>query len=695
MSALLPWAQYNALDAACKFRLTGLAAIVLMAVVFGPGLAASELEIVSGPGHAGDLEWRQFEFRYSPAVVSGQGQWRISADGLTMAAFGDLGRVVIECHHGALGTYGPTCDRGSLDWVGGPMGLSWETAFSMEAGPQRATVLFSDDVLTGSVHWPRGQQPITARIEIGGGDLSHLPQELLEAARLRELQGEVSGQATFDNGEVRIGLEVQKLEFDSDDGLMAGAGIDATLAATLRPEEGAVAFSLELNYRDGELLIGSLYLPPPDGELVIGTSGKFDPAGRIDVHDFSLVDPGAVQLEGAFSLASGDDGWQVDLVQLDWLDFELPGGWTRWADGLLASHGLGGLETQGTVSASLLWRNARIERLAAKVESVIVEDPAGRFRIDQFDADVILQDGALEADLAWEVIKLYGLPLGRASATIVGDETQIRLAGPLRMPLLDGAVVIERLVWEFEEADDRELALDASIEPVDLAALTRLLEFPEFGGTLSGRFPGVVYADERLAFTGGIDISAFSGRINLSELAVERPFGTLPALAAQVEFQRLDLAEVTGAFNFGHMEGQLSGWIRDLRLLDWRPVAMGARVFTHEDAPRRRISQRAVENLSSLGGAPGGALVSGTVMRVFSEFPYRQAGLACRLSNNICYIDGVAPHESGGFYIVQGRALPRLDIIGHRRLVDWPQLMSQLEAMLEGEQDGGQGLRFD
>ena len=72
------------------------------------------------------------------------------------------------------------------------------------------------------------------------------------------------------------------------------------------------------------------------------------------------------------------------------------------------------------------------------------------------------------------------------------------------------------------------------------------------------------------------------------------------------------------------------------------------------------------------------------MLRMFEEFPYRRAGLACRLDRNICHIDGVAPHESGGFYIVQGRGLPHLDIVGHRRLVDWPRLVAQLVAMTRG-----------
>src|SRR5699024_11955881 len=141
---------------------------------------------------------------------------------------------------------------------------------------------------------------------------------------------------------------------------------------------------------------------------------------------------------------------------------------------------------------------------------------------------------------------------------------------PLKLPLLDGAVVVDRLEANAgdERASERSLTLDAHIEPLDMAALTEMLDLPTFAGQLSGNFPGVRIGGERIAFSGGIDIKAFSGGIRLREFVIERPFGSLPALAAQVEIDRLDLAELTGAFNRGHTGGQVSGWMRESRLLD-------------------------------------------------------------------------------------------------------------------------------
>jgi hypothetical protein len=48
-------------------------------------------------------------------------------------------------------------------------------------------------------------------------------------------------------------------------------------------------------------------------------------------------------------------------------------------------------------------------------------------------------------------------------------------------------------------------------------------------------------------------------------------------------------------------------------------------------------------------------------------------------------MSGVAPAPSGGYYLVKGKGLPRIDVIGNARRVDWPRLVQQLIAVTESE----------
>jgi hypothetical protein len=644
-------------------------------------LAAAELELSSGPGRAGSVSWESVELHYRPEQGEVPGSWQFQADGLAWEDGTEIGAIEIACRQGRMRQAGPDCEAGSLSWRHGLLADGFEAEFRLASHPERFEVSLVDGPLQGRVAVPRDGQLPTMDLQVDGLSLARLPAELLGEEGLRDLEGTLSGALEFAEGRLQGELQLEGAGFDSADGVTAGFGIDASVAVTFQLGDDGQAFELDLVQHDGELLLGPVYLPPPEAPLRLLARGQRGGDGSVHVDHLEFHDPESLSLAGELALARVEEAWSLRSVQLHSAQFQFPLAWERWLDGPLAARGMAGMETAGRLEGSLELSDGTVVATGV-IEGFHLDDPQGRFGLDQVNAELFVDDRSSSLMASWGAIYLYGLPLGASTLRMAGDGDQISLVEPLSMPLLDGAVVIERLLWEYADVEERELQLDARIEPLDLAELTGVLGFPEFGGVLSGNFPGVRYVDEVLSFTGGIDIQAFSGRIELKDLAVERPFGTLPALAAQVEFHRLDLAELTGAFNFGRMEGQMSGWMHDLRLLDWRPVAMDARVFTHSDVRRRRISQRAVENLSNLGGA-GGALITGTVLRVFDEFPYRRAGLACRLSNNICYIDGVAQHDSGGFYIVQGRSLPRLDIVGHRRLVDWPQLMAQLAAMME------------
>ncbi len=642
---------------------------------------AAELEIISGPGHAGMLEWERAEVRYWPDDPGESGRWHVHLDELTTAAIGSVGSVYLDCSLGRLKPIGSWCDRGSVRWVEGPLFAELESNFRLTGSEHGIEIVLTDGPVHGQLVYASDAGQLSLALEFDALPLAAVSDDVLERVGLKELAGSLAGSLNYDDGRLSGSLRLEDIGFDSLDGEMAGLGIGAELSYRFLTGPDRTDFELSVAQSAGEVLFGQVYLPPPGDLLTLQLLGHLQSDGLLVLERVALDDPGAITAQARLDMRREEERWELSSFRSDYFQMEFPQAWERWLEGPMAAAGLAEIATAGGLSAQVAYDGNEVNA-EVDLEDFHFDDPQGRLGLTAANMKVVVDNDSRSLTGGWDSLSLFGLPFGSSSLQLAGNRQTIGLVEPVHMPLLDGALVIERLLWDRVDLEDRELQLDARIEPLNLAGLTQLLGFPEFGGVLSGSFPGIRYVDQVLSFTGGIDVRAFSGRIELSDLAIERPFGTLPALTGEVEFHRLDLAEATRVFNFGHMEGQVSGWMHGLRLLDWRPVAMDARLFTHEDVPRRRISQRAVENLSNLGGA-GGALITGTVLRVFDDFPYRRAGLACRLSNNICYIDGVARHDSGGFYIIQGRSLPRLDIIGHRRLVDWPQLMKQLETMLE------------
>jgi hypothetical protein len=120
----------------------------------------------------------------------------------------------------------------------------------------------------------------------------------------------------------------------------------------------------------------------------------------------------------------------------------------------------------------------------------------------------------------------------------------------------------------------------------------------------------------------------------------------------------------------------------------WRPVAFDASFATPAgDTSRHRISQKAVDNISSIGGGGVGGVLSRSMLRFFDDFPYDKLGISCRLENGTCEMGGVAS-AANGYYIVKGRFLPpRLDVIGFADRVNWSSLIAQLVAVTRRQSD--------
>ncbi|MDB5968241.1 MAG: hypothetical protein JWQ90_691 [Hydrocarboniphaga sp.] len=345
----------------------------------------------------------------------------------------------------------------------------------------------------------------------------------------------------------------------------------------------------------------------------------------------------------------------------------------RWQD----------LEGAGFADARLGLLANRPTSAAIKLDDIGLKAGTPAVQVDGLAGELhwLSSAPAEPSGLSWRGMQYGDLPIGAASIKAVAQGRDFSLLQAPRLPILGGAVVVDAL--ELHDIGSAKLLarFAATIEPINLAALCKALGWPEFGGEISGRIPGVAIHDNELAFDGRLLVKAFDGEISIEDLRMPEVFGRLPRVLANLRLRNLDLKAITQAFSFGRIEGRLSGDVDELRLLSWRPVAFDARIYTpKDDRSRHRISQRAIDNLSSLGGGPSGILQRG-VLRFFEDFAYERVGWSCRLENGICAMDGVEPAKNGGYVLVKGRLLPRIDVIGYERRVDWDRFLAQLLAI--------------
>jgi hypothetical protein len=230
--------------------------------------------------------------------------------------------------------------------------------------------------------------------------------------------------------------------------------------------------------------------------------------------------------------------------------------------------------------------------------------------------------------------------------------------------------------------------VDATVQPISVAEVCRAFGWPEFGGSVGGSISKLRLREGVVTLGTTLQAQVFNGQVAIKDLRLEDALGKWPRFYSSISLENLDLELVTRAFSFGRITGRLTGAINGLQLFNWQPVAFDANLYTpSDDRSKHRISQRAVENIGSIGGGGAGitqALSSG-FLRFFDDFRYDRLGLSCRLQNEVCYMDGVAPAPNGGYYLVKGSGLPRIDVIGGARRVDWPRLVEQLIAISESE----------
>lgn len=533
----------------------------------------------------------------------------------------------------------------------------------------------------------------------------------MDLAGLVELGGQFSGAFAAYSAAGRVGIsgtlsapaggpltmsiaaDFDQASIANEAGTVAADGFKGRIDIGLVREADATGFTFTVASNQGEAYLEPVYANFSDHAFRLHAEGEASPGFDVfNVRRFELDQATDIDADGSATLRFPADGESPIGVTADVAIHDASASYlyTSFIQVRLAGTMLGNLETDGRLSGSLSIVDNSPRSATLQLGDLVVDDQRGRFAIYGLNGLVDWRGdpGIIPAPsrIRWDSATFYNVTLGGGDIGVQLGDKDFELLAPLRLATLGGALLINQLVLQDFGTEGATGSLDAELEPVQLGQLTSAFGWPAFSGTLSGRLPLLQLKENTITVGGTLSARAFDGTAEISDLRIEQPFGLVPRLRANVSLRQLDLQRLTEVFSFGLIQGRLSGDISGLTMQNWSPVAMDMHFYTPPgDTSKHRISQRAVENLASVGGGGAAAALSTGFMKFFEVFAYDQIGLRCVLRNGNCAMSGAGPVKSGplgqGYYIVKGKGVPRIDVVGYRDTVSWARLVQQLAAI--------------
>lgn len=520
-----------------------------------------------------------------------------------------------------------------------------------------------------------GKASWRATVSVKNGDVARLSSWIPESVP-KLAKGVVSGDVRASgNGaelrELQADLRLGGLAFSDAAGLHAGERVGANVVAHATKDGDGWLWSADVDWREGEVFWQPLYFAA--GGHRLSARGSLGAASlRLDQGTLQLAQVGPAEITANWDRAGG---YLRDFT-LRTGELSLDAAYKLLLQPFLQKTALAQLETAGRARMDWRYRDRATQGFDLELHDARVADAKRRFALDGVDAAVHwAADAPGRADIGFRQAQLLRIPLGVTRIPLTLDGMSIA-SERLEVPVLDGKLSVEDFHAEKRE-DGWQWRFSGGLTPVSMQRFSEALQLPVMHGTLSAVIPKVSYAEQSLKVGGALLFKVFNGTAVVQNLALLDPFGRAPRLGADLDMRNLDLDLLTRTFSFGNMQGLIDVSVKGLQLADWKPVSFDARVASSPGSYPKKISQTAVQNISSLGGGGAAAAIQRSFLRFFEQFGYDKIGLSCVLRNGVCVMDGVeeAPH---GYVIVKGGGIPAISVIGYNRNVSWDELLQRL-----------------
>lgn len=492
---------------------------------------------------------------------------------------------------------------------------------------------------------------------------------------LKNLQGIANPQFTLtrnlEGWHLSGSLNLENAGWHSADSLQTLEKVHARLNIDAQEHNGRWRANFSGAIDRGEILVSPLYLNLNDSPINLKGSIAQTDTG-LDITSLKAESPGLI---AHLSLQIRTN--RITRLHIEQLSGDIQTLYSAYLKPYLTDTILDDASLTGSFYLSADWQPGKIpQNLTAVLNNISIADNNSRFALNGLDGQ-LGTDGI--STLRIGKSRWKKLPFGPAVINLRQHDGRISLASAATIPILDGGITISRL--RPLDADSYQLKL--AIHPIDLEKLTTELELPILKGSISGTIPDVRISKNAISFSQPVHLNALGGKIDINDLHINNLFSAAPLLYLSLNIDCIDLDTLTRVLNVAQITGNLSGQINNLALLNWQPQQFDARLETPMDNPgKRRISHEAVQYFTQAGGA---SAAIGQFVRVLNQFPYEKLGFTAQLQGDKLTINGVAPAENGGFYLVKGSGLPHLDIIGRQHETSFHDLINRINAAIHSD----------
>jgi len=480
-------------------------------------------------------------------------------------------------------------------------------------------------------------------------------------------------------------LALQDASFSDAAGLHAGEKVTGKISIKAQQQSSLWQWQTAVDWASGEVFWQPFYIA--SGGHQLQARGQWsEHLLTIENADLNLKNVGKASLNAQLGLP----GYKIQTLSVSAPSLDLAILYPLVLKPLAEKTALNNAEMAGKASLQLKMENGEPKSFQLDLQDADIDDKNGKFALYKLNANIPWSyDDVKTAKLAYQGGHLLNLPLGAANLT--ADFNRYALTSPeLKLPIMDGALTLSDVsaAWV---SDQWHWHLRANLGPVAMSEFSHALGWPLMQGKVSAAIPLVTYTNGQLSTDGAMQFNIFKGSIAVNNLAMQTPLGLTPKLTADLQMRNLDLGELTRTFSFGAIEGKLDGDVSGLELTNWRPVKFDGVLRSSPGRYPKKISQRAVENISALGGAGAAAAIQRSFLRFFKEFNYDKIGLSCRLRNDTCEMDGIdtdftktsVNKSTAAYVIVKGSGVPAITVLGYNHSVSWRELIERLKRITE------------